>query len=633
MKRSLFLLMVLALVISMIVPTMGVSEMELNLSSENKVEKEDLSTHVDTVSDGIELSGGTDDVAILEPELFEEDLEILPIDDSLELTEADLVEISTDDIDASIDEVTSNVVSDWVEMSQVPAGMTIVETKTQYQYSDAIYSDWSGWSGWDTNRQATDDLKKEESATCWYWYRYVCPHCGTHMHVWNKCYTWAGGCGQFIGSDNADWALFPIPSSSGVQNWEGTGRIMYGNSSKDRWFYWIDASQGYPNGRSETGYRYATRTKSWGPWSDWSDTAVTASDTRKVQTRTMCRYEDGNYPPEGMYLDRSSATITVGATLQLSVSFTPAGTVAPYSWRSSNTSVAIVDSNGVVAAVAEGTATITAYTDSGLSALCNITVIPAAPTSVQLNKTEAKTSIGSKLTLHATVTPASASTTLTWSSSNSKVAKVSNDGVVKAIAKGSAKITVTTSNNLTSSCMVTVTDPAKLSKTKMTIIAPASSTIKLSGLAGRSVTWSSSKSSVAKIVKSNKTSATIQGLKAGTAVISAKIKSGKTLKCTVTVVNPVKMSYKLGSASGKNRIIKVTFKNQSKKIIKSIKFDILQYNGKKKLKSASSGYYNCPYTVKAGKSITKQYYVNGNTKSVKFKIIQVKFSDNTTWKP
>ena len=82
MKRSLFLLMVLALVISMIVPTMGVSEMELNLSSENKVEKEDLSTHVDTVSDGIELSGGTDDVAILEPELFEEDLEILPIDDS-----------------------------------------------------------------------------------------------------------------------------------------------------------------------------------------------------------------------------------------------------------------------------------------------------------------------------------------------------------------------------------------------------------------------------------------------------------------------------------------------------------------------------------------------------------------------
>ena len=116
-------------------------------------------------------------------------------------------------------------------------------------------------------------------------------------------------------------------------------------------------------------------------------------------------------------------------------------------------------------------------------------------------------------------------------------------------------------------------------------------------------------------------------------MISAKIKSGKTLKCTVTVVNPVKMSYKLGSASGKNRIIKVTFKNQSKKIIKSIKFDILQYNGKKKLKSASSGYYNCPYTVKAGKSITKQYYVNGNTKSVKFKIIQVKFSDNTTWKP
>ena len=633
MKRSLFLLMVLALVISMIVPTMGMSEMELNLSSENTIEEEDSSTEADMAFDGIELPEEIDDVVVLEPELFEENLEILPIEDSLVLTEANLAEINTDDNDSSIDEVASNVVSDWVEMSQVPAGMTIVETKTQYQYSDAIYSEWSGWSGWDINRQTTDDLKKEESATVWYWYRFVCPHCGTHMHVWNKCYTWAGGCGNFIGSENYNVIWMTIGPNGGVQNWEGTGRIMYGSSSKDRWFYWISASQGYPNGRSETGYRYATRTKSWGSWSEWSDTVVTASDTRKVQTRTMCRYEDGNYPPEGMYLDRSSATMTVGATLQLSVGFTPAGTVAPYSWRSSNTSVAIVDSNGLVAAVAEGTATITAYTDTGLSALCNVTVIPSAPTSVQLDKTEAKISIGSKLTLHATVVPASASTTLTWSSSNSKVAQISNDGVIKAVNKGSAQITVATSNNLTASCMVTITDPAKLSKTKMTIIAPASSTIKLSGLAGRSVTWSSSKSSVAKIVKSSKESATVQGLKAGTTEISAKIKNGKTLKCTVTVGNPVKMTYKLGSASGNMRKIKVTFKNQSKIKVKYIKFDMLQYNGKTKLKSASDGYYKCPYTINAGKSITKTYYVNGKTNSVKFKIIQVQFSDNTTWKP
>lgn len=183
-----------------------------------------------------------------------------------------------------------NSVSDWVEASQVPSNATVVETKTQYRYSDLSYSDWSGWSGWDINRQETSDLKKEESATVWYWYRFVCPHCGAHMHVWDKCHTWAGGCGNFIGSDRFQVIWLTTPPSGGVQNWEGTGRIMLGNSSRDRWFFWVDASQGYPNGDSRTGYRYATRTKSWGSWSAWSDSYVSSSDTRQVETRTMCRY-------------------------------------------------------------------------------------------------------------------------------------------------------------------------------------------------------------------------------------------------------------------------------------------------------------------------------------------------------
>ena len=183
-----------------------------------------------------------------------------------------------------------NAVSDWVEQSQVPANATIVESKIQYRYSDLTYSSWSGWSDWTVDRQSTDDLKMEESATVWYWYRFVCPYCGTHMHVWDKCYTWAGGCGNKIGSDHAQVTWLTTGPSGGVQNWEGTGRIMLGNSSKDRWFFWKDASQGYPNGRSATGYRYATRTKSWGSWSGWSDSYVSASDTRQVETRTMCRY-------------------------------------------------------------------------------------------------------------------------------------------------------------------------------------------------------------------------------------------------------------------------------------------------------------------------------------------------------
>ncbi len=184
----------------------------------------------------------------------------------------------------------ASVISDWVGIDQVPANASIVATKTQYRYSDASYSDWSEWSGWTVDREETNDLKREDSATVYYWYRYACPHCGTFMHVYNKCYTWAGGCGNTIGSDRAQVTWLTTSPGEGVQNWEGTGRIMTGSGPKDRWFYWVDSSQGYPNGRSETGYRYATRSLSWGGWTGWSDTEVTASETRQVETRTLYRY-------------------------------------------------------------------------------------------------------------------------------------------------------------------------------------------------------------------------------------------------------------------------------------------------------------------------------------------------------
>ncbi|MBR7188999.1 MAG: hypothetical protein IKD53_10645, partial [Clostridia bacterium] len=164
------------------------------------------------------------------------------------------------------------------------------ESKTQYRYQDASYSAWSSWSAWTITRESTSELKKEESATVYYWYRYVCPHCGVDMHVYDKCYTWAGGCGNSIGSSNAQVTWLTTTPSQGTQNWLGTGRIMTGSASNNRWFLWTDSGN-YPNGCSETGYRYATRTKSWGTWSSWSDTVATASGSRNVETRTVYRYK------------------------------------------------------------------------------------------------------------------------------------------------------------------------------------------------------------------------------------------------------------------------------------------------------------------------------------------------------
>lgn len=90
----------------------------------------------------------------------------------------------------------------------------------------------------------------------------------------------------------------------------------------------------------------------------------------KVWTVTM--------PVSGVALDKTSAELQVGKTLTLTATVTPDNaTDKTVTWTSNNDAVATVDTNGVVTAKAEGTATITA-TSGGKTATCTVTV-KAAP--------------------------------------------------------------------------------------------------------------------------------------------------------------------------------------------------------------------------------------------------------------
>lgn len=94
-------------------------------------------------------------------------------------------------------------------------------------------------------------------------------------------------------------------------------------------------------------------------------------------------------------------------------------------------------------------------------------------TSVSLNKSAITLDLsGTKsAVLKASVSPASAQTAFTWSTSNKSIATVSNTGVVTAKAVGTATITIKTSNNKTSSCKITVQDSALNNKTRAAFIA------------------------------------------------------------------------------------------------------------------------------------------------------------------
>ena len=111
----------------------------------------------------------------------------------------------------------------------------------------------------------------------------------------------------------------------------------------------------------------------------------------------------------------------------------------------------------------EGTATLTIIDSvGGTSAQINVTVKTVRVSALSLNKTSMNLQRGNTETLIATISPSgSENKKVTWSSSDTSVATVNNNGRVTAVGKGSATITATTSDGgYTAQCTVNVTNPA-----------------------------------------------------------------------------------------------------------------------------------------------------------------------------
>ena len=77
--------------------------------------------------------------------------------------------------------------------------------------------------------------------------------------------------------------------------------------------------------------------------------------------------------PTGITLNKETATVQVGKTVKINATLQPNGATGDITWSSSNTSIATVNSNGLVTGKAPGTATITA-TCSTFSASCTVEV-------------------------------------------------------------------------------------------------------------------------------------------------------------------------------------------------------------------------------------------------------------------
>ncbi len=152
-------------------------------------------------------------------------------------------------------------------------------------------------------------------------------------------------------------------------------------------------------------------------------------------------------------------SLIIGTKQKLDFDFSPANvTYSDFTWKSSNSKVVSVDSEGNIDCKAVGTAVITlTHVASQTTIEKKIEVLPIKVTGISVSGSKSTLTVGDSVKLKATVSPGNATKkSVSWKSSNTKVATVSTDGTVKAVGAGSATITCSSADGPSAKYSITV---------------------------------------------------------------------------------------------------------------------------------------------------------------------------------
>ncbi len=289
------------------------------------------------------------------------------------------------------------------------------------------------------------------------------------------------------------------------------------------------------------------------------------------------KYVAQDIPATSIRLDVTNKTAEYYEEFQLTATVTPQNFTDAVIWTSSNEDVATVSDTGYVEICGVGTAVIT-VTAGKVKATCTVTV-PRLINWIEFDEDEIELKAGETYQLKPDISPSTATNkTLKYTSSDSKVAKVSDSGLVTAISEGEARIRAqaTDGSDEYAICYVTVTGKAKVTgitldqtsaEVKRGENLALQATISPYYAANKKVVWKSVDTKVATVDDNGNVTAKAPGRTKITATSDEN--SSYQASCTITV--PYNITYNLNK--GKNNAAnpstyygkKITLKDPSRK--------------------------------------------------------------------
>lgn len=302
-------------------------------------------------------------------------------------------------------------------------------------------------------------------------------------------------------------------------------------------------------------------------WSSANTAIATVDQNGRVTgvnqgtVRIAARSQDGNFVSDaviqvldapqndiavtGISINPQSLSLDEGDTATLNTQISPSNaTNQNVSWSSSNSNIVTVNQSGGITAVREGTATIRVTTsDGGFSATASVRVngstqnaVPV--TRIRVNPQDIRMDEGETVNLSVQISPSNATNrTIRWSSANTAIATVDQNGRVTAVREGNVRIAARTldGSNLLSDATVEVLDviPNDVSVTGISIspenaslsegeAIQISAQISPSNATNQNISWNSSNTNIATVDQNGN----VRAVSAGTVTITATTEDG-----------------------------------------------------------------------------------------------------------